>query len=157
MLTVEWSDVVGVLQTCLPYLIGIGAAIVLCIVACILAHKAKKPTRGLIRGESVIAMLLVVVILVNCIIWNPMYAIISMAMGNGSVTSETTAQAEEVAEDVAAQGFVLLQNTDGFLPLNGVTKLNLFGWAASNPTYGGTGSGGISCFSPYPPLRTERL
>jgi RND family efflux transporter MFP subunit len=44
---------------------------------------------------------------------------------------------------VAAQGFVLLQNDDGFLPLSDTKKLNLFGWAASDPAYGGTGSGGM--------------
>ena len=153
MLTVDWSDVLGVLQTCTPYLIGIGAAIVIAVAVIIAVRKVKKPLRGLIRGETVMALLLVLCILVNAIIWNPMYAIISMAMGNGSVTKATTAKAEAAAEDVAAQGFVLLQNEDGFLPLNGVSKLNLFGWAASNPAYGGTGSGGINDLFPVVTLQ----
>ena len=153
MLKVDWSDVLGVLQTCLPYLIGIAAVIVLALIIIITVRKVKKPLRGLIRGETVMAALLAICILVNAIIWNPMYAIISMAMGKGSVTNATTARAEEVAEDVAAQGFVLLQNQDGFLPMSGVTKLNLFGWAASNPAFGGTGSGGINDLFPVVSLR----
>lgn len=153
MLTVDWSDVLGVLQTCKPYLIGIAAVILIALAVIIAVRKVKKPLRGLIRGETVMAMLLALCILVNAIIWNPMYAIISMAMGNGSVSSETTAKAEEVAEDVAAQGFVLLQNRDDFLPLSNTSKLNLFGWASSNPAYGGTGSGGINDLFPVVTLR----
>ena len=153
MLKVDWSDVLGVLQTCTPYLIGIAAAILIAIAVIIAVRKVKKPLRGLIRGETVMALLLALCILVNGIIWNPMYAIISMAMGKGSVTEATTAKAEEVAEDVAAQGFVLLQNKEDFLPLSGQNKLNLFGWASSNPAYGGTGSGGINALFPVVSLR----
>ena len=153
MLKVDWSDVLGVLQTCKPYLIAIAAVILVAVAVIIAVRKVKKPLRGLIRGETVMAMLLAICILVNGIIWNPMYAIISMAMGKGSVTDATTARAEEVAEDVAAQGFVLLQNRDGFLPMSGTNKLNLFGWAASNPAYGGTGSGGINDLFPVVSLR----
>ena len=153
MLKVDWSDVLGVLQTCTPWLIGIGAAILVAVAVIIAVRKVKQPLRGLIRGETVMALLLVLVILVNGIIWNPMYSIISMAMGKGSVSAETTAKAEEVAEDVAAQGFVLLENKDGFLPLQSQTKLNLYGWAASNPAYGGTGSGGINDLFPVVSLR----
>ena len=153
MLKVDWSDVLGVLQTCTPYLIGIAAAILIAIAVIIAVRKVKKPLRGLIRGETVMALLLVLCILANAIIWNPMYAIISMAMGKGSVTDATTAKARDVAEDVAAQGFVLLQNRDDFLPLKDQTKLNLFGWASSNPAYGGTGSGGINDLFPVVTLR----
>ena len=153
MLKVDWSDVLGVLQTCTPYLIGIGAAILIAAAVIIAVRKVKKPLRGLIRGETVMALLLALCILINGIIWNPMYAIISMAMGKGSVTDATTAMAEETAEDTAAQGFVLLQNKDGFLPLKGQNKLNLFGWAASNPAYGGTGSGGINALFPVVSLQ----
>ncbi len=153
MLKVDWSDVLGVLQTCTPYLIGIGAVILVALVVIFAVRKVRKPLRGLIRGETVMAMLLALCILVNAIIWNPMYAIISMAMGKGSVTEATTAKAEEVAEDVAVQGFVLLQNKEDFLPLSGQNKLNLFGWASSNPAYGGTGSGGINALFPVVSLR----
>ena len=74
-------------------------------------------------------------------------------MGKGSVTDATTARAEEVAEDVAAQGIVLLDNKDDFLPMSGSGKMNLFGWASSNPAYGGTGSGGINDLFPVVSLR----
>ena len=153
MLKVDWSDVLGVLQTCLPYLIGIAVVIVAAAAVIIAVRKVKKPLRGLIRGEAVMAALLAVCILVNVIIFNPMYAIISMAMGKGSVTDATTARAREVAEDVAAQGFVLLENKDDFLPMSGSGKMNLFGWASSNPAYGGTGSGGINDLFPVVSLR----
>ena len=68
MLKVDWSDVLGVLQTCRPYLIGIAAVILVAIAVLIAVRKVKQPLRGLIRGETVVAMLLAIVILVNAII-----------------------------------------------------------------------------------------
>ena len=41
------------------------------------------------------------------------------------------------------EGIVLAEN-NGMLPLSGTDKINVFGWAATNPIYGGTGSGSSS-------------
>ena len=38
---------------------------------------------------------------------------------------------------------VLLEN-DGILPISEPSNINLFGWSSVNPTYGGTGSGGLN-------------
>ena len=46
------------------------------------------------------------------------------------------------AEEVEAEGAVLLKN-NGILPLQG-TEVSLFGAAASDPVYGGTGSGAVN-------------
>ena len=42
------------------------------------------------------------------------------------------------------EGIVLLKNVDNELPLSDEKNLNLFGWASTNPCYGGTGSGSLS-------------
>ena len=47
----------------------------------------------------------------------------------------------KVAEEIANEGIVLLKNADNLLPLTG-GKLNVFGYAAYNIRYGGSGSGG---------------
>ena len=44
-------------------------------------------------------------------------------------------------EEVAGEGIVMTKNEEGTLPLEGVENLNVFGWASTNPIYGGTGSG----------------
>ena len=38
----------------------------------------------------------------------------------------------------------MLKNEDNILPLDESNKLNVFGWASTNPCYGGTGSGSLS-------------
>lgn len=47
-------------------------------------------------------------------------------------------EAAQVAERIMEEGIVLLEN-EGMLPLEGVEKLNLFGWESINPAYGGNG------------------
>ncbi|HWQ98103.1 MAG TPA: hypothetical protein VN538_08455, partial [Clostridia bacterium] len=46
-----------------------------------------------------------------------------------------------IAEEIANEGIVLLKNADGLLPLSD-GKVNVFGYAAYNIRYGGSGSGG---------------
>ena len=44
----------------------------------------------------------------------------------------------------AILGTLVLAKNNGVLPLSGTDKINVFGWAATNPIYGGTGSGSSS-------------
>ena len=44
----------------------------------------------------------------------------------------------------AILGTLGLAENNGVLPLSGTDKINVFGWAATNPIYGGTGSGSSS-------------
>ncbi len=144
MIQIEMADVIGVLQTCQNYLIALAVIIIAAIAVMIAARKQDKPKKHMIRLEALFAMLLGIVIVANGIIFGPMYTLVSLAMGSGTVTDETTASSIETATEIAEEGFVLLQNEDNTLPLTDVTKLNLFGWASTNPVYGGTGSGGIN-------------
>lgn len=148
VISIEMSDVIGVLQTCQKYLLALVILIVAVIAVMIAAKRVTEKKKRLIRGEAVMALLLGIVIIVNSIIFGPMYTIVSLSMGNGVVSDENTKEAEQIAEQVASEGFVLLQNNDNFLPLKDEKQLNLFGWAASNPIYGGTGSGGINDLYP---------
>ncbi len=144
MLSIEMSDVIGVLETCRNYIIALAVIIILAIAVIIAVRKVEKPKKRMIRWEAFLAMLLGIVVIANSIVFGPMYTLVSLAMGSGTVTDETAQDAMEVAETVAEEGFVLLQNEDNMLPLQNTSKLNLFGWAASNPVYGGSGSGGIN-------------
>ena len=68
---------------------------------------------------------------------------ISLAMGNGTITDETSDESTALVQEIAEEGIVLLKN-DGTLPLAADSNLNVFGWASTNPCYGGTGSGALS-------------
>ena len=144
MLKIEWDDVIGVLQSCTTQIAVIVVALVLMIVALVACRKMKKSKKFMIRSQAVIAAVLAILIAANSVCFGPMSTLISLATGNGTVSEATAEDAKEVAQRVAEEGFVLLKNDDATLPLANTTKLNLFGWAASNPVYGGSGSGGIN-------------
>ena len=97
-------------------------------------------------------MLLALVIVANLIAFGPMSTLIGLATGSGTISDETTAAATVVAQEVADEGFVLLEN-EGLLPLAGTSNLNLFGWASANPLFGGAGSGGINDLYPIVSLK----
>ncbi|WP_404332241.1 glycoside hydrolase family 3 C-terminal domain-containing protein [Mesobacillus maritimus] len=143
MLKIEMADVLAILALCAPYLIALGIAIVIGIVIIIVCRKMVPAKRFLVRGQTALAMVLVTVLIANMISFGPMSTLIGLSTGSGTISDETSAEAMKVAEEVAQEGIVLLEN-DGLLPLNNTTNINLFGWASSNPLYGGAGSGGIN-------------
>lgn len=55
---------------------------------------------------------------------------------------EVSAHNTELVEEIAAQGIVLLKNTDDTLPLKKKPKISVFGKNSVNMVYGGSGSGG---------------
>lgn len=143
MLDINWGDVVNILNLCKPYLIALAAAIIIALIVVIAVKRADRAKRKLIRSEAGIALLLAVVIVMNMICFGPMSTMISLATGNGTITDGTLEEAEASCESIAEEGIVLLKNEENMLPLQG-ENLNVFGWASTNPCYGGTGSGAIS-------------
>ena len=147
MLNINMEDVMGVLNTCRNYLIALGVLLALgaaVIIAMAVSKGMAKPRRFLIRWSAAVAMALSVAVVANLICLIPMANLISLATTPvATVTEATTQEAAGIMETVAGEGFVLLEN-DGLLPLTGVDKLNLFGWASIDPLYSGGGSGGIN-------------
>lgn len=143
MLSINWSDVINVLNTCKPYLIFFGVVFVIAAIVMIAVRKLPKPKRKFARAQSWIVVLLALVVTVNLICFGPVSSLISLAMSGGSISDETTAEATKLCEEIAEEGIVLVKN-EGILPLDGVDSLNVFGWASTNAVYGGTGSGSIS-------------
>ena len=101
-----------------------------------------------------VSVLVVIALIVNmvCIQLYPainafMAANLNSRLTGGNVTAEqlTPAEAKEasllMAQELEAEGLVLLENKDGALPLEQGAKVNLFGYATISPLYGGTGSG----------------
>lgn len=111
---IAWEDVFSVISQISGWLIGIGVTVVALILILIFAGKAGKPHAGFIRAQSAIAAVLIVALMVNGILLGQLSNLI------------TSAFAEM-----------------GTLPLDSTANLNVFGWASTNPVYGGTGSGTV--------------
>ena len=143
MLSINMDDVINVINSIKGYLIGFGIVAVLLIVAMIACRKMKKSKKYLIRFNAGLGIVLALGVTVNLILVGPMYSMVTLATGGGKVSEENGALATELCEDIADEGIVLLDNA-GTLPLAKNSKLNVFGWASTNPCYGGTGSGALS-------------
>ena len=127
------------------YIYAILGTLILGIVVIVAAQFViKKGTRHVVAINACLAWVLIVTVLVNVICFGPMYNNLAPILNSrGEVSQESAAASEAVIEQVGDEGIVLAQN-DGLLPLTGTTKINVFGWAATNPIYGGTGSGSSS-------------
>ena len=143
MLSINMSDVMNVINSIRTYLIAIGAIIIVAILIQLLVSKMKKPGRRLIRGSAFIAAVAGICICVNLICIGPMSTMLDLISGSGTITDETSKEASALAVEIAEEGTMLLQN-DGVLPLAAGTKLNVFGWASTNPMLGGGGSGALN-------------
>ena len=84
MLAINIEDVLNVLNTVKPYLIGLGVVLILAIAAMIGASKMSRSKKFLVRGEAALAMVLAIAVTVNLICFGPMSSLISLAMGDGS-------------------------------------------------------------------------
>lgn len=144
MLNINIGDVINIIKTCIPQLIFFAVVLVLAIVAMIACMKMQKRKKYLVRTQAGIAILLAFITTVNLICFGPMTTIISLATGNGSISQETSEASKELGETIAEEGIVLLENKDNILPMADTKNLNVFGWASTNPCYGGTGSGSLS-------------
>lgn len=144
MLELNWSDVVSTLTQIRGYLIAIGVIAAVAIIAMIVCKKMEAHKKYVVRTQAFVAMILGITIVVNMICVGPMYTLLSLASGVGTLTEESIASAEKLAKEIAQEGIVLLKNENQTLPLSEGQKLNVFGWASVAPCYGGTGSGTLN-------------
>lgn len=143
MLAINWSDVVSLLNQNLPYFIAIGVILVVGILIVILCRKLPKHTKYLVRSQTAVAMVLSIAIVLNLFCTGPMYTLLSLVSGVGSLSDETADEVLTMGQSIAEEGIVLLDNEDEILPYTD-TNINVFGWASTNPVYGGTGSGSLN-------------
>ena len=147
--TVAWEDVMAVVSQVQNYLIGIVALLVLAIVVIIAALvKMKKPLKGFVSLQALIAFVVATVVIVNAMLTGPLYSTLNVVLTDaGTLQEETVATSRQLIEDITAEGIILAKNENGGLPLapsslnNG--QINVFGWASTSPIYGGTGSGAV--------------
>lgn len=142
-LGVSEADFSMYLKQLIGYVYFLLALVVVLIIILIAAQKAKKGFRHVIRWQAVIAFIMVMAIVVNIICYGPMYNNVSNFLNTKRVelSQKTTDNSKETVKRIGEEGFVLAKN-NGSLPLSSSKKnINVFGWASTNPFYGGTGSG----------------
>ena len=154
MLSINLDDVMQVLTNVRGYLIAFGVVALLAIVVMIAVRKLPKAKKKMIRAQSGLAILLALTIVVNLICTGPMSTMLDLVSGSGTITEETSAKATELVNEITADGVVLAKDEDGILPVASGSKLNVFGWASTNPCYGGTGSGALNTAYPVTDLLT---
>lgn len=119
---------------------GLLVALILILV---LAQKAKKGFRHVVRWQAVLAFVAIIAVMVNMICYGPMYSNVSGFLNAAKVelSDQTVTQSREIVKKLGEEGLILAKN-EGMLPLGSdVKKLNVFGWDSTNPILGGTGSG----------------
>ena len=140
---VSAADLSSYIEMVKGYAWAIVIALILLVVVLVLARHVKKGKKHLVRWTAVLSWVGIVTLLVNMMCYGPLYANVSgfLNASKAELTEETVKASKDVIQKVGEEGLVLLKN-DGLLPLSSDTKaLNVFGWASTNPIFGGTGSG----------------
>lgn len=141
---IAWEDVFSALDMIKLPLAIIVVGLIAWVAFMIFAKKMPKGKRRFARWQSAIAFILFLGIMVNTICLGTMHNTLEMALGDtGHITAETAENSRAVVQEVSSEGIILLKNDDGALPLADTTNINVFGWASTNPIYGGTGSGSV--------------
>ena len=141
------DDVIAVVQSIQGELIAIAAFIVLAL-AITIGVNAKtvkdQAVRKLTHSTSWVVVGVAAIASVTIMLTGPLSSMITMATADKhELTADTIAKTNDLAVDIEREGITLLKNDDANLPLK-AGRLNVFGWASTNPIYGGTGSGALS-------------
>lgn len=140
---VAWEDVLSVIQLIRNHIIVIVAALICMIAVMIFAKRWEKTKRNFVRVQSLAAFLVVTALTVNIMMSGALYNTINVVLADkGELSQENEKNSKKIIEEITNEGVVLTKNDDGFLPI-APQKLNVFGWASTNPIYGGTGSGTV--------------
>ncbi len=140
---VAWEDVISVIQMMKTHLMVVGVALVCMAVMMVVAGRWKKPLRGLIRWQSFFVFVVITVLTINLAVTGVVYNTLNVILTDkGELDPQHTENSKKIVEEVTNEGVILTKNTDDFLPI-APQKINVFGWASTNPIYGGTGSGTV--------------
>lgn len=141
---VSINDITSTVNLAGKYFIPTGVLLVLIIIGLIVFRNRSDRFNFWFKWESFLAFIGVLILTINIVMVGPMAALLSVQQAKlAPVSSQTLKKSSATDEDIAGEGAVLLKNDDNVLPFDGKTNVNIFGWASTNPLYGGTGSGGV--------------
>lgn len=150
MLDINMSDVIGVLKSLIPQLsvIDIFLALAIIITIAVNKHTVKGvANRKMIHSQSWLVTAVAIIVALATMMVGPLSNLINKATSKHDLQPATVAAARKLAPQIQNQAITLLKNDGDTLPLND-RKINVFGWASTNPVYGGTGSGSMSTENP---------
>ena len=140
---VAWEDVFSVIQLVRNHIIVIAVALVCMIAVMVLARKWEKTKKRFIRWQALVCFIVVTALTVNIMLSGALYNTLNVVLADkGELLPEDAENSRSTIEEIADEGIVMTKNEDSFLPI-APQKLNVFGWASTNPVYGGTGSGTV--------------
>ncbi|OZG61747.1 beta-glucosidase [Bifidobacterium lemurum] len=129
---IKWPIIIALVVIVAAVALGIGV------------RKQSTEIVKLVRWQAVVASVAAVVVAFSVITLNIEYSLINKVMtGSDGLSAATQEESLRLGEEITGEGIVLLKNEGDAMPLSTDTKLNVFGWASTNPTYGGTGSGSV--------------
>ena len=150
MFSINLSDVVAVLKSLIPELVVIGVFLVLAIIITIAVNKRTVKSvanRKMIHSQSWLVTFVAIVVALATMLLGPLSNLITKSTNKHELQPATVTAARDLAKDIQRESVTMLQNSDETLPLKD-SKVNVFGWASTNPVYGGTGSGSMSPDNP---------
>ena len=105
MLAINWDDVIGVIQSISTHLIVGVIAIIVGIIAIVAVKGLKKPLKRLVRGEVLVAMVLVIVVLANLICTGPMNTLLTSVAGKpvSKIDAKTTEEATDLVSEIGTE------------------------------------------------------
>ena len=107
MLAINIQDVINVLSSVKTHLIVQGVALVVALAVIIACKALPVAKKKLVCSSALVALGLAVIIVVNTICFGPMFTMINLAMGGGSITEESMAEAYEVNTELVSEGVTL--------------------------------------------------
>lgn len=143
-LAVQKSDVITVLKNCSAYFVAVGGILIAAIAVTVYLKKFEKPKKRFLRLQTLFASILVLTTILNLVCLGPVSTLLDVIVQEkAEVSEDSIEEAKELITNIAEEGIVMVKN-NGTLPLSKNTKkINVFGWASTNPCYGGTGSGAV--------------
>lgn len=134
-------DVQSTIQLTSKYFIPLAVILVLIILAIIVFWNKSRKFNFWLKWESFVTFLVALVLTLNVVVFEPMQALMNVNFAKvNQVSAKTVNEGKEVTDQIGNEGTVLLKNQNNYLPIK-AQNINVFGWASSNPLYGGTGSG----------------
>ncbi|MDN5559134.1 MAG: glycoside hydrolase family 3 C-terminal domain-containing protein [Ruaniaceae bacterium] len=109
-------------------------------------NAAKQPRKGpfIARWSAIIGLIAVAAIVLNIFALGTFKTVLDGYFRPSLDRSDAVTQAsKDLTEEIQSEGIVLLKN-NGVLPLAEANqRVNVFGWSATSPVFGGTGSGAV--------------
>lgn len=112
-------------------------------------QKIRRPHQVRRTVGMVLACVFLAVVIAANVAVSMLGDVMNSYLGSSTVDAETmesaSKSARKLSKEAEKDSAVLLENKDDTLPLSSdVTKVNVFGWAATNWLGGGSGSGGVA-------------